>query len=514
MSESPERYSAIDARARFLPLVIERRLGDGFFAAFGQQQVPTTGLRFISRNPADFSSLGTDARVLVDRIASFREPSTFRAGYFLQAYEAQLTMLLAANFQDFETPSGMGGDDSELVGLRAIPGYTASGKHKYLGRMLHALLTLFAVVDTCCSTIPVALGYVAKKLCLYFDRLLAEHSMTTNTNGPCPSVLDYVLRISESSSGMTGIGLAISAFHPSQYHSLTIEEPKGGSGLQFNPSAEAKVIEVESDPSSGNDEMSLPLIATTGLCGMMAPEAMLDGVEDSRELVEKMRSYINEIYNDCVLKTINAMYETLGDCIRPTDRILFYGNSPLVLKAMLFAHRRLLAQDPSRPPFEVICIDSPDHRCSMDVMPVLVGAEIPCTYGLLTSIPVLMPKVTKIMLGCFGLSLEGSVLVRAGGNVIAAIGALYRTPLIVACETFKLTMQDYLNGFASNALRAPISFPIPSASTQLQLIRPFYDVIDASLISSFVTENGQVPPSAIQTLASRVRMNTGLRCNQ
>lgn len=213
-------------------------------------------------------------------------------------------------------------------------------------------------------------------------------------------------------------------------------------------------------------------------------------------IIHNMLDFVKFLYNERIVKASNDIYVELSKRIKQNDCIIVFGKSRMILKALIMAHLRLQAETDSRACFEVICIDASECQCGLDILKKLSQVGIPCFYGLLTSLPLFIKHATKVIMGAYSVSLNGSIQGRAGASLIANIAKFYRIPLIIACETYKATDQIYINALSNNVLQDTGTFTL-GQTDKMRIIKPLYDVVDTKLISCIITEYGPISPDSL-----------------
>lgn len=214
-------------------------------------------------------------------------------------------------------------------------------------------------------------------------------------------------------------------------------------------------------------------------------------------IIHNVLDFVKLLYNERIVKASNDIYVELSRRIKQNDCVIVFGKSRMILKALMMAHIRLQAETDSRACFEVICIDASECQCGLDILKKLSQVGIPCFYGLLTSLPLFIKHATKVIMGAYSVSLNGSIQGRAGASLIANIAKFYRIPLIIACETYKVTDQIYINALSNNVLQDTGTFTL-SQTDKMRIIKPLYDVVDTKLISCIITEYGPISPDSLR----------------
>jgi translation initiation factor eIF-2B subunit delta len=176
--------------------------------------------------------------------------------------------------------------------------------------------------------------------------------------------------------------------------------------------------------------------------------------------------------------------------------------------------------------FRVIVVDSRPHLLGRRMLAELRRADIDCTYILLNALTyVLNPQqessssggagakrggggVTKVLLGAAALMSDGSVLGSIGTACVALCAQDRHVPVLVCCETYKISNRVQLDSLTNNEL---CSFGGAGGGTHhlrhgsanqnhLHRLNLSYDLTPATFVSGIVTELGIVPPTSVAVL--------------
>jgi translation initiation factor eIF-2B subunit delta len=188
-------------------------------------------------------------------------------------------------------------------------------------------------------------------------------------------------------------------------------------------------------------------------------------------------------------------------------------------------------------PFFVWVVDAPPLWEGRQLIQQLQFWNIPCGYITLNALGLVMDQnqqtknkqVTKVFLGASALLTNGSVFGRAGTACVALLAQDYHIPVLVCCETYKISNRvPLLESITHNELGNPESLlvaPSPqggggggesssSSSTaadasslsnwktvpHLKLLHLLYDVTPSDFISAIITEVGIIPPTSVAVL--------------
>ena len=92
--------------------------------------------------------------------------------------------------------------------------------------------------------------------------------------------------------------------------------------------------------------------------------------------------------------------------------------------------------------FRVIMVDSRPKANGVKGLADLVALGIKVTYVLINSISYVMKEATKVFLTAHALLANGYVMSRIGSSVISMMARAYNVPVLVVCETYKVSTPD------------------------------------------------------------------------
>mmetsp|Transcript_36163 Transcript_36163/g.73462 ORF Transcript_36163/g.73462 Transcript_36163/m.73462 type:complete len:401 (+) Transcript_36163:129-1331(+) len=240
-------------------------------------------------------------------------------------------------------------------------------------------------------------------------------------------------------------------------------------------------------------------------------------VEEVKEiLVDTIDAYIHEridIADEAICKHGSSK-------IVDGDVILTYGCSSVVEVLLMDAAREKGADT-----FRIIVVDSRPLLEGRALVARLADAGIECTYILLNALSyVMMREVTKVFLGAAALMSDGSVLSRVGTACVALMARSNNIPVLVCCETYKISNRVQLESITVNELGNPDDVISAScamngaASTaadckqidsvlgnwrdmpNLKVLSLLYDLTPSEFVSGIVTEMGILPATSVAVL--------------
>lgn len=190
-----------------------------------------------------------------------------------------------------------------------------------------------------------------------------------------------------------------------------------------------------------------------------------------------------------------AMFQHVAPKIKKEgDVLLIFGKSEVVLY--------LLKKLFETKDFRVIVVDSRPLAEGRDMLKDLRKVGIPCCYVLLNALSYVLSDVTKVILGAAALLSDGSVLGRVGTAGVAALMASSqsRAPVLVCCETYKISNRVQLESITGNELGNPKDVLNEELPPNLRVLNLLYDLTPTAFVSGIVTEMGILPPTSVAVL--------------
>lgn len=86
------------------------------------------------------------------------------------------------------------------------------------------------------------------------------------------------------------------------------------------------------------------------------------------------------------------------------------------------------------------------------LLAALSSAGIPCTYLLLPAIGSVIAEVSTVFTGAHSLHSNGAVHSRAGTALVSMMAKQHSIPVVVCCETYKISETLQLDSFTKNEL--------------------------------------------------------------
>eukprot|EP00897_Mesotaenium_endlicherianum_P006765 jgi/Mesen1/6116/ME000311S05212 len=175
------------------------------------------------------------------------------------------------------------------------------------------------------------------------------------------------------------------------------------------------------------------------------------------------------------------------------DVILTHGSSHVVETLLLSAHRK------HRRKFRVVVVDSRPKLEGQQLLRRLLQAGIQCTY---VNINAVSYEVTRVFLGASSVLANGTVYSRVGSASVAMVAHAHHVPVMICCETYKLSERVQLDSITSNELGDPdelarvrgredkVALEGWQDNPNLQLLNLLYDVMPAEYVTMIITELG------------------------
>lgn len=123
--------------------------------------------------------------------------------------------------------------------------------------------------------------------------------------------------------------------------------------------------------------------------------------------------------------------------------------SSIVEKLLISAYNAMKKVGQS---FSVVLIDSSPLLEGRSLLASLSCHGIPCTYGLLPSLPSLLARTDLVLLGTNAVLGDGACYSRAGTASVAMLAKGMGKPVLVCSETYKFVEKIQLDPLVANEL--------------------------------------------------------------
>ena len=148
---------------------------------------------------------------------------------------------------------------------------------------------------------------------------------------------------------------------------------------------------------------------------------------------------------------------------------------------------------------------------------------IPCGYIQLNALTYVMQQVTKVFLGASALLVNGSIYGQIGTACVALLAKNHHVPVLVCCETYKISNKVQLESITQNELGNPndLLMLLPPVNNNnkssrssksnntpnnLKAANLLYDVTPDKFVSGIITELGIIPPTSVAVLLREMNM--------
>eukprot|EP00531_Pseudo-nitzschia_arenysensis_P004073 CAMPEP_0116133022 /NCGR_PEP_ID=MMETSP0329-20121206/9877_1 /TAXON_ID=697910 /ORGANISM="Pseudo-nitzschia arenysensis, Strain B593" /LENGTH=490 /DNA_ID=CAMNT_0003627611 /DNA_START=111 /DNA_END=1583 /DNA_ORIENTATION=+ len=139
----------------------------------------------------------------------------------------------------------------------------------------------------------------------------------------------------------------------------------------------------------------------------------------------------------------------------------------------------------------------------------LKNAGIPCGYIQLNALTYVMQQVTKVFLGASALLVNGSIYGQIGTACVALLAKSHHVPVLVCCETYKISNKVQLESITQNELGNPRELfgkDERTKSSNLKAANLLFDVTSDKFVSGIITELGIIPPTSVAVLLREMNM--------
>ncbi|POS86740.1 hypothetical protein EPUL_000789 [Erysiphe pulchra] len=228
--------------------------------------------------------------------------------------------------------------------------------------------------------------------------------------------------------------------------------------------------------------------------------AQIDPVTSDADAKKLLCDSIDVFIQTRVTFADQAISDSIVKLIRDGDVIMTFAKSSVVQKALVQAFKIGKV-------FSVVVVDSRPLHEGKSMAAALVRLGISTKYCLLNGLSHNIRDVTKVFLGAHAMMGNGRLFSRVGTAIVAMEANDADKPVIVLCETIKLTDKVALDSIVRNEVTPADELVTPGGILQgwqdinkLQVCNLMYDVTPAEYIQMIVTELGNVPPTSVPVL--------------
>ena len=228
----------------------------------------------------------------------------------------------------------------------------------------------------------------------------------------------------------------------------------------------------------------------------MSEQPEFDYSKQLFSLKQSIIQSVNELIDE--LETVeSSIAAQASEYIDPGDLVLTVGRSNTVEQFLLQAAVKQVH-------FSVIVAESSLPHQGRALADALKAAGIDANCIPDASIFSVMSRVNKVIIGCHAVTANGGIIAR-GGSLLAAVAAKhYSTPVCVVTGMYKVTPIYPENHEDFNLYTSPHSI-LPYADglgcrSNIKLVNPLFDHVNASFVNLFVTNVGTHPPTYVYRL--------------
>jgi len=212
------------------------------------------------------------------------------------------------------------------------------------------------------------------------------------------------------------------------------------------------------------------------------------------QVLEIVRTNISDFENE-VEVALDEMATLASQQVHPNECVLVYGYSSAVAKFLVAAHKTVR--------FEVLVAESAPRNDGQDMAVELVKAGITTTLVPDSALFVMMPRVSKVIIGANSIMSNGGVLSASGAHLVALVARKHGVPLVVCSSLIKLTPAYPYDLEFLSCLSNPadvLSHDKLLRPDSVGVLNPRFDYVPPELVSLFVTDHGCHTPSIIYRL--------------
>ncbi|KAJ7685408.1 eukaryotic translation initiation factor 2B beta subunit [Mycena polygramma] len=222
-------------------------------------------------------------------------------------------------------------------------------------------------------------------------------------------------------------------------------------------------------------------------------------LNDPDSFARNLKPVLMEAIQD-VLDELETVYDNVSknapNHIHSDEIILTLGMSKTVEAFLISAahHRN----------YTVMVLETAPSYGGRDMALTLSAAGISTFLVPDSSLYGLMSRVNKVILGAHAILANGGMFAITGSLLAATAAHAHCTPVVVCAGQFKLTpLWNLYHEYGALDFGDPsqvLGFDEGSLVDKVDVINPFYDYVQPTLIDAFITNDGDHPPSSIYRL--------------
>jgi translation initiation factor eIF-2B subunit delta len=218
-------------------------------------------------------------------------------------------------------------------------------------------------------------------------------------------------------------------------------------------------------------------------------------LDEAKEVLrETMKQYLLERleYAD------RAIAQHAMNKLQNGDVILTFGYSEVIKVLLTTAQQNGID-------FYVWITDSRPLSEGKELLKTLQNAGIKCGYLELSALTYVLQQVSKVFLGASALMSNGSIYGRIGTAAVAMLAKDRHVPVLVCCESYKISNKVQVESITQNELGDPKAIlPLGKTNAKFKVLNLMYDVTPSEFVSGIVTELGIIPPTSVAVLLSEM----------
>ncbi len=163
---------------------------------------------------------------------------------------------------------------------------------------------------------------------------------------------------------------------------------------------------------------------------------------------DRIVEWLDDFFTSHIVDVMRDTAKNIANLIREGDTVLTFALSNVVARALELRAAEGVA-------FNIIVVDARPRLEGRELTRRLAAKGIESEYALVTGLPHIIPRATKVILGAHAVLSNGNALSRAGTSLVAAHARAHSIPVLVGCPSFKFSEEVQLDALTSNEIGAP-----------------------------------------------------------
>ncbi|KAI9019064.1 hypothetical protein DFJ74DRAFT_675940 [Hyaloraphidium curvatum] len=224
--------------------------------------------------------------------------------------------------------------------------------------------------------------------------------------------------------------------------------------------------------------------------GRVGPDA------DDRTAKEALSRSLHDFAMKRISEASDVLASKVASKVADGDRIVVFGLSSCVLAGLRMAAR-------SGKQFEVIVVDGRPLLEGRETASALAALGVSVVYVLPTGLVPVLRSASKCLFGASELASNGAVVSRSGHGFVSALASSFGVPVLVFCESYKVSDEPRLDSLAVNELgdelwsieEAAVEGPVGAATAEPGSagrkpipVTPLYDATSAKHVTEVIHE--------------------------